>query len=67
MMFFVPPERHPDVLSALSELLIVPLEFENMGSQIIFYDNPRYSRTVWGGKRYSRYDALDGTQKAERG
>jgi D-glycero-alpha-D-manno-heptose-7-phosphate kinase len=45
MLFFAPPEKHEDILKALSELLVVPFEFETGGSQIIFYDKPKYSRT----------------------
>ncbi|MDP8211892.1 MAG: kinase [Candidatus Zapsychrus exili] len=37
VLFFVPPEKQPQVRKALDKLLLVPFEFENLGSQIIFY------------------------------
>jgi len=43
MLFFVKPEDKPKVCDALKNLLQVPFAFENSGSQIIFYDNMRYS------------------------
>ena len=62
MIFFVPPENHLKVLKALDELMVVPVEFENSGSQIIFYNNPRYSRTVLGGTgEFKRYESNGGT------
>jgi D-glycero-alpha-D-manno-heptose-7-phosphate kinase len=45
MLFFAPPERHPAILSALSHLLYVPMEFERNGTQIIFCDGMSYSET----------------------
>lgn len=45
MLFFAKPEDHPKILDALSDLLAVPFEFEESGSQIIFYDKPQYSQT----------------------
>jgi D-glycero-alpha-D-manno-heptose-7-phosphate kinase len=56
MLFFVRPEDHVKVLTALSELLIVPVELDRNGSQIIFYDPPRYSRTARLRRDYQRYD-----------
>ena len=43
MLFFVKPELKPQVCDALKDLLLVPFEFESSGSQIVFYDNLRYS------------------------
>jgi len=57
MLFFVRPEDHISVLHALSELLVVPIEFDRGGSQIIFYDPPRYSRTAHTRRDYQRYMA----------
>lgn len=37
MLFFAPPERHPEIRKALSSFLHVPVRFENTGSQIIHY------------------------------
>lgn len=42
MLFFVKPEDKPAVCEALKDLLLVPFNFENTGSQIIFYDNQNY-------------------------
>jgi D-glycero-alpha-D-manno-heptose-7-phosphate kinase len=46
MLFFVAPENKAHVCEALKDLLLVPFEFEYNGSQIIFYDNLRYSVTA---------------------
>lgn len=43
MLFFAPPERHPEIKRALDDLLWVPFSFENAGSSIIFYDPNSYS------------------------
>lgn len=40
MLFFVPPEKQPQVKEALKDLLHVPFKFENQGSQVIF-NNPQ--------------------------
>lgn len=37
ILLFVKPEKKPEVRKALTGLLEVPFEFENQGSQIIFY------------------------------
>lgn len=55
MIFYVRPEDRPKVLEALADLLLVPIEFEASGSQIIFYEPDRYSRTVLKGARFRRY------------
>lgn len=46
MLFFVPPEDRQKVLDALSNLLMVPLEFEHFGTRVIFHQHDRYSRTA---------------------
>ncbi len=56
MLFFVPSECKSRVLSALDHLLCVPIQFENSGSQIIFYDPDHYSRSSLGGKSYYRHN-----------
>lgn len=38
LLLFVPPEKQNKVREALHELLWVPFEFENSGSEIIFYE-----------------------------
>lgn len=42
MMFFVPPERHEAIRTALQSLLHVPVRFDFLGSQIVYYhkDDP---------------------------
>ncbi len=37
ILFFVPPQKQKKVREKLKKLLLVPFEFENLGSQIIFY------------------------------
>jgi len=37
ILFFVPPEKQEKVREKLKNLLYVPIRFENLGSQIIFY------------------------------
>ncbi len=37
VLFFVEPHQQPKVRSALGDLLEIPIKFENLGSQIIFY------------------------------
>lgn len=41
LLLFVPPEAQEQVRSALRELLHVPFDFENSGTQIIFYELER--------------------------
>lgn len=38
MLFYVPPENHTKVREKLNQLVHVPFNFENKGSQVIFYD-----------------------------
>ncbi len=54
MLFFVPPEQQAKVLKALDHLLMVPIQFESSGSQIIFYDPEKYSKTTLAGKSYTK-------------
>jgi D-glycero-alpha-D-manno-heptose-7-phosphate kinase len=37
MMFFAPPERQPAIRAALQSLLHVPVRFDFLGSQIVYY------------------------------
>jgi len=39
-------------MNALDDLLLVPFEMENAGSQIIFYDESRYSHTSLSKRDY---------------
>jgi D-glycero-alpha-D-manno-heptose-7-phosphate kinase len=55
MLFFVRPSDHNNVFSALSELLVVPVELDRAGSQIIFYDPPHYSRMAHQRRDYQRH------------
>ncbi len=41
ILFFVPPSRHDAVRDALRKLLYVPVRFEFLGSQIIYYKPQR--------------------------
>jgi D-glycero-alpha-D-manno-heptose-7-phosphate kinase len=59
MLFIVRPEDHVKVLAALRELLVVPIELDRGGTQIIFYDPPRYSRTAHKRRDYQRYGETD--------
>ncbi len=52
MLFFVEPEKKLQVCEALKELLLVPFNFESSGSQIIFYDNLRYSMSSMTRRDY---------------
>lgn len=60
MLFFVRPEDHVKVLTALSELLLVPAQLERSGTQLIFYDPPRYSQTARKRRDFRRYGAERG-------
>ncbi len=55
MLFIVRPEDQVQVLSALHELLLVPVQFDWSGAQLIFKDAPRYSRTAHQRRDYTRY------------
>jgi D-glycero-alpha-D-manno-heptose-7-phosphate kinase len=52
MLFFVKPENKQQVCEALKDLLLVPFSFESSGSQIIFYDNSRYSEMSMSRRDY---------------
>lgn len=57
ILFFAPPEKHGKILDALSDLLVVPVQFENKGSSIIYTSDKKYSRTALEGKRaFSKYN-----------
>jgi D-glycero-alpha-D-manno-heptose-7-phosphate kinase len=53
MLFFVKPEHKASVCEALSNLLLVPFEFETSGSQIIFYDHLHYSQMAMTRRDYA--------------
>jgi D-glycero-alpha-D-manno-heptose-7-phosphate kinase len=59
MLFFVRPKHHSRVLQALSDLLLVPVQLDWSGSQLIFYDPPHYSRTAHRRRDYRRYGTGD--------
>lgn len=46
VLIFVRPEDRQRVLDALSSLLMVPIEFEQFGTSVIFHQHERYSRTA---------------------
>lgn len=43
LLFYVPLEKQEHVRKTLSELLLVPFEFENAGTEIIYYAPEEYS------------------------
>ena len=45
LLFYVPEERNLTVRKALSDLLTVPFEFENAGTEIIYYAPEEYPPT----------------------
>jgi D-glycero-alpha-D-manno-heptose-7-phosphate kinase len=45
MMFFAPPDKHRNIVKAMSELREVPLSFDSNGSQIVYYQ-PNTSELV---------------------
>jgi D-glycero-alpha-D-manno-heptose-7-phosphate kinase len=51
MLLFAKPESHGRIKEALASLLVVPIELERIGSQLLFYEPPTYSRTVRQGLR----------------
>jgi D-glycero-alpha-D-manno-heptose-7-phosphate kinase len=55
VLFFVPEERQQDVKDALHELLWVPIEFEDYGSQIIFYDQETYSQRALKNRDFTQF------------
>ncbi len=52
MLFFARPEDQPAICDALSDLLLVPFDFDNSGSQIIFYDHLQYSQHAMTRRDY---------------
>jgi D-glycero-alpha-D-manno-heptose-7-phosphate kinase len=55
MLFFVRPKQQARVCQALSELLLVPVQLDWSGTQLIFYDPPQYSQTAHKRRDYKRY------------
>jgi len=53
MLFFVKPEDKPKLCDALSDLLLVPFDFESSGSQIVYHDNLHYSRMAMTRRDYA--------------
>ena len=66
LMLFVAPEQHQSVLDALAQLLVVPIEFERSGTQLIFYEPDRYSRTSHVRRDFLRY-GLNGHKNGQNG
>lgn len=65
MLFYVRKDERVTLLKALEDLLVVPFEFETGGSQIIFYDPDRYSRTVMASHTFRRWHGEDAKTKPE--
>lgn len=42
LLFYVQPERQKDVMFAMSDLMYIPFEFENSGTQVIYYSPETY-------------------------
>ena len=57
MIFFASPDRHQAIFKALDRLLMVPIEFEHSGSQIIYYDQERYSKMALSQRDFVRFGA----------
>jgi len=55
MLFCVRPEDHVQVLEALSDLLVVPIQFDWGGTQIVYYAPTQYSRTSHERRDFKRY------------
>jgi len=55
MLFFVRPEERASVLTALNNLLVVPIKFDFSGSQIIFHDQSSYSKMALSGKMFEHH------------
>jgi D-glycero-alpha-D-manno-heptose-7-phosphate kinase len=55
ILFFVSADSKSRVLAALDHLLVVPIHFENSGSQIIFYEPDNYSNSSQTNKQFSRF------------
>jgi D-glycero-alpha-D-manno-heptose-7-phosphate kinase len=55
MLFIVRPEDQVNVLTALHELLVVPIQFDWSGTELIFKAVPRYSVTARHRRDYTRY------------
>lgn len=53
ILFFAKPELHDSIRLALKDLLWVPFKFDNIGSQIIFYETNSYSRESLNRRDYS--------------
>jgi D-glycero-alpha-D-manno-heptose-7-phosphate kinase len=64
MIFFAPPERHAAIIAALDHLLLVPIEFENGGTQIIFYDHEHHSQTALNRRDFVRFGTNGDETKA---
>lgn len=45
LVFYVPPEKQPDVMRAMDGLLHIPFEFETAGTQVIYYAPEEYEST----------------------
>lgn len=66
ILFFVSPEKKHQVCDALDDLLNVPFEFENSGSQIIFCDQSRYSSSTMTRRDYLHLQQENGGMNGER-
>lgn len=51
LLFYVPEDKRKNVENALKNLLLVPFEFENTGTEIIYYAPEEYPPIVKGVKK----------------
>jgi D-glycero-alpha-D-manno-heptose-7-phosphate kinase len=63
MLFFVKPEQKLELCEGLKDLLLVPFQFENSGSQIIFYDNSHYSQSSLTRRDYQHLNEKNSEPK----
>ncbi len=67
MLFIVRPEDRASVLTALNELLLVPVQLDWTGSQLLFNASPRYSRTARRRRDYTRHAVAGRTGATGKG
>lgn len=60
ILFYADPERHKAIMSALSELVYVPISFENEGTKVLYYTPEDYDYEVKTDGKESAYHRNDG-------
>ena len=46
LLFYVQPDKHASVKRAMSDLMYIPFEFENSGTQVIHYTPELYEPVI---------------------